>query len=794
MGAVSYDPAISTIWEKMKVYLNSEGCPFDFVLFTNYERQVAALLSGEVDIAWNGPVAHVMAQEHAKESLISLGMRDVDCDFVSVCVARKDAQVSSVSQLTGKVVATGTSDSPQAHLVPLYWLQELGVKPSKVKAFDVDLGKHGDTALGEVKALEALLEGQADAGLLSKMMWSRGLEGQLPIDKAKLQEDLVLLPEAPPLFDHCQFDTLASTPAWKRESFVKAIFKMDIQNPEHEEVMRLEGIQKKWMPPRQEGYVVVSKALGSKRSFSSVSHAVGHVGIHGTSSRFGHFGHLRRLQCRHFGQVRNFSSKPTVGVVGAGVAGLQAIRSLRAKGFDVKVFEQDAKVGGVWRENYVNFGVQVPKQLYEFPDFPFNLPWGQYPTGTETQQYIEDYVQHFKLGDAIETETKVETVSATENGWIFKTVKDGVSKEESFDYCVISTGLYSKSKLFIPQLPHQEKFKGKVLHSTEFQDVKMAEGKRVVVVGNGKSAVDCAVEASKAPGAQVTLVSRTAHWPTPRKIADLIPFQYVFLSRLGQALVTGHRGALPGAPAPMTWWHRISWPIMAGAFSVVELLFALQFRNLRGKTSPLFKCDVVSDFYGHAQVLDYSFRDLVSSDKISWFMGSPQSYHAEGLEVEGQTMKADLIVFATGFQKDYSYFSEDLQTKLGIENDGLYLWRHTLSPQLPKLAFVGSELATISNISSYGLQSAWLGKIWGGDIELPNMQEMEDEIQAMKTWKRSWMPATSARSSLILLHQTHFHDILLKDMKVNHLRKMPNLLAEAFMPYQPEDYNGIVGT
>ena len=39
-----------------------------------------------------------------------------------------------------------------------------------------------------------------------------------------------------------------------------------------------------------------------------------------------------------------------------------------------------------------------------------------------------------------------------------------------------------------------------VLHSTEFQDVKMAEGKRVVVVGNGKSAVDCAVEASNAPG------------------------------------------------------------------------------------------------------------------------------------------------------------------------------------------------------------------------------------------------------------------------------------------------------
>eukprot|EP00435_Cladocopium_sp_Y103_P059002 s815_g21.t1 len=503
LGAVSYDPAISTIWEKMKAYLISAGCPFDFVLFTNYERQVAALMAGHVDIAWNGPVAHVLAQQQAgPQNLISLGMRDVDCDFVSVCVARKDASVSSVSELSGKVVATGAHDSPQAHLVPLYWLGELGVKPAEVKSFDLDLGKHGDTAIGEVKAMEALLEGQADAGLLSKMMWDRAVEGQLPsIDKAQLEKNLQVLPEAPPLFDHCQFDVLASTAAWKRESFVDAIFKMDIQNPEHQEVMRLEGIQQKWMPPRQEGYAVVSKALQAaqaKRHFSSST------GSRNSGSHIwqrSSLGHLPRSSHTWKG-VRSFSSKPTVGVVGAGVAGLQAIRSLRAKGFDVKVFEQDARVGGVWRENYVNFGVQVPKQLYEFLDFPFNLPWGQYPTGPETQQYIEDYVDHFQLRDAIETGTQVESVSPKDSRWVCKTrPSDGGSKEETFDYCIIATGLYSKTKLFMPELPNQEKFQGKVLHSTNFQDVSLAEGKRVVVVGNGKSAVDCAVEASKAPGA-----------------------------------------------------------------------------------------------------------------------------------------------------------------------------------------------------------------------------------------------------------------------------------------------------
>lgn len=757
--------------------------------------QVAALMAGHVDIAWNGPVAHVLAQQQAgPENLISLGMRDVDCDFVSVCVARKDSSVSSVSELSGKVVATGAHDSPQAHLVPLYWLGELGVKPAEVKSFDLDLGKHGDTAIGEVKAMEALLEGQADAGLLSKMMWDRAVEGQLPsIDKAQLEKNLQVLPEAPPLFDHCQFDVLASNPAWKQESFVDAIFKMDIQNPAHQEVMRLEGIQQKWMPPRQEGYAVVSKALAavSKRHFSS-STGTGRTG--GSHSRQrSSLGHLPRSHHAWNG-VRHFSSKPTVGVVGAGVAGLQTIRSLRAKGFDVKVFEQDARVGGVWRENYVNFGVQVPKQLYEFLDFPFNLPWGQYPTGPETQQYIEDYVDHFQLRDAIETGTQVESVSPKDSRWVIKTQSDGSSKEETFDYCVIATGLYSKTKLFMPEIPNKEKFQGKVLHSTNFQDVSLAEGKRVVVVGNGKSAVDCAVEASKAPGAKVTLVSRKAHWPTPRKIADLIPFQYVFLSRLGQALVTGHRGALPGAPAHMSWWHTLGWPVMAGAFTVVEMLFALQFRNMSGSTSPLFKCDVVSDFYGHAQVLDYSFRDLVSKGQIDWVMASPESYTSNGLKLAtGETLEADLMVFATGFQKDYSYFPADLQSKLGVESDGLYLWRHTLHPQVPGLAFVGSELATISNISSYGLQSAWLGKVWAGDIPLPNSEEITKEIQQMRDWKRSWMPDTASRASLVLLHQTHFHDILLKDMKINHLRKMPNVLAEAFMPYQPQDYSGIVG-
>jgi hypothetical protein len=79
----------------------------------------------------------------------------------------------------------------------------------------------------------------------------------------------------------------------------------------------------------------------------------------------------------------------------------------------------------------------------------------------------------------------------------------------------------------------------------------------------------------------------------------------VFLSRLGQALVVGLKGAHPGVSTPaMDLWGRVAFAPMYGAFKLVELLFAAQFQNLTGPSSPLFKKCIVSDFYGYSQVFE----------------------------------------------------------------------------------------------------------------------------------------------------------------------------------------------
>jgi ribosomal protein S18 acetylase RimI-like enzyme len=45
LGAVAYDPRVVTIWEGFKVHFVEQGLPFDYILFSNYERQVEALLA-----------------------------------------------------------------------------------------------------------------------------------------------------------------------------------------------------------------------------------------------------------------------------------------------------------------------------------------------------------------------------------------------------------------------------------------------------------------------------------------------------------------------------------------------------------------------------------------------------------------------------------------------------------------------------------------------------------------------------------------------------------------------------
>ncbi|HEY3777298.1 MAG TPA: hypothetical protein VGL35_04515, partial [Rhizomicrobium sp.] len=51
IGAVAYDPKVVTIWEGFKEYFAKHAVEIDYVLYSTYDAQVDANLSGDVDVA-----------------------------------------------------------------------------------------------------------------------------------------------------------------------------------------------------------------------------------------------------------------------------------------------------------------------------------------------------------------------------------------------------------------------------------------------------------------------------------------------------------------------------------------------------------------------------------------------------------------------------------------------------------------------------------------------------------------------------------------------------------------------
>src|ERR1700761_9186135 len=119
LGAVAYDPKVVTIWEGIRDYFRGAGVDLDFALFSSYERQVAMLLAGKIDIAWNTPLGHVRVQKQSGGRSRSLGLRDSDRDFHAKIVGRRAAGIRSIADLPGKTLAVGSRDSTQARILPL---------------------------------------------------------------------------------------------------------------------------------------------------------------------------------------------------------------------------------------------------------------------------------------------------------------------------------------------------------------------------------------------------------------------------------------------------------------------------------------------------------------------------------------------------------------------------------------------------------------------------------------------------------------------------------------------------
>lgn len=268
MGAVAYAPKVVTIWEGFKHWFHGHGLAFDFVLYSNYERQVEDQFNGTLDVAWNSPLAWVRAERIARAKGVkvsAVAMRDTDCDLTSVLVVRSNAGITDVSALKGKTVGFGAIDSPQATLIPMDHLRQAGLVAGRdytAQRFDVLGGKHGDHVGGELDAAKALVQGKIDAAwMIDGNHLAFSSDGTLPTGQTK-----VIARTAP--FDHCNFTVSPGAPDELIQRFTELLLGMRWDDPAVRPLLELEGLRQ-WKTGRTSGYAALERAVDDEKFYDA---------------------------------------------------------------------------------------------------------------------------------------------------------------------------------------------------------------------------------------------------------------------------------------------------------------------------------------------------------------------------------------------------------------------------------------------------------------------------------------------------------------------------------------------
>ncbi len=268
MGAVAYAPKVVTIWEGFKHWFHDHGLPFDFVLYSNYERQVEDQFNGTLDLAWNSPLAWVRAERiaRAKGLMVSaVAMRDTDCDLTSVLVVRNNAGIDTLDALRGKTIGFGAIDSPQATLIPMDHLRQAGLVAARdytAQRFDVLGGKHGDHVGGELDAAKALVQGKIDAAwMIDGNHLAFSSDGTLPSGQTR-----VLARTAP--FDHCNFTVSPGAPGELIQRFTELLLGMRWDDPAVRPLLELEGLRQ-WKTGRTSGYAALERAVDDESFYDA---------------------------------------------------------------------------------------------------------------------------------------------------------------------------------------------------------------------------------------------------------------------------------------------------------------------------------------------------------------------------------------------------------------------------------------------------------------------------------------------------------------------------------------------
>jgi hypothetical protein len=394
------------------------------------------------------------------------------------------------------------------------------------------------------------------------------------------------------------------------------------------------------------------------------------------------------------------SALPNVCIIGAGSSGIAGAKVLAEHGVPFDCFEVSDEVGGNWAfgnangmsSAYRSLHINTSRERMEYSDFPMPKDWPDFCHHALIKQYFNDYVDHFGIRDRITFSTAVKRAARGPDGVWEVALSTGETRR--YDAVVVANGHHWDPRWPEPAFPGADTFAGRQMHSHEYVDTQGFEGKKVVVLGMGNSAMDIAVEVSLVTE-RTLLAARRGAWIIPNylfgKPSDQLPVNPRIPFSLRQRWVHELVKRVVGSPA---------------AFGLPEP------DHIVGQAHP-----TISNYI----LARVAHGEVVPKPNIAAFEGSSVRFADGSVEED-----VDVVVYCTGYKVTFPFFDEDL---ISAPDNDLPLYRRVFHPEVDNVFFLSLLQPLGATMPLAEAQAHWVARFLRGEYQLPPPADVRADME-----------------------------------------------------------------
>jgi putative flavoprotein involved in K+ transport len=347
--------------------------------------------------------------------------------------------------------------------------------------------------------------------------------------------------------------------------------------------------------------------------------------------------------------------EPAVLIMGGSQFGVTLAARLRLLGVDTLVVERTPRIGDVWRNRYHSLALHNQVDKNHFPYIPFPPNWPRYISKDMLANFIEFYASAMECNVWTGSELTAGDFDVDAGIWNVTVRRPGGEERVLHPKHLVMANGVSGNKV-MPDVPGLGDFKGEVLHTADYHSGDAYKGRRALVLGTGTSGHDCAQDLHVS-GVDVKMIQRGSTTVIGLDAASQGDAAY-----LSGDLSTDDADLIAMVPT----FTLLKKGLQENTARSAEYDKAL----LDGLIRRGFKINYGPENCGHQMqlrvrhggyYLNCGCSDLIVEGKVGVLHWEDADRFVEDglLMRDGRVEKADLVVTATGFQKQ-----EDLVAQL----------------------------------------------------------------------------------------------------------------------------------